>query len=406
MTVRRLLVLGGGFAGLWAAAAAARAIDIAGADGVEVALVNPDAFHVIRVRCYEADLAPVAVPLDTVLGPIGVRRIEDRAVAIDPAAQCVMLGSGPIAYNRLILATGSQLRPPGITGAGDHCLDVDTLDGGTRLAAWIAGLGARGDRPGRWTVVVVGAGLVGIELACEMQARLLAAGAPAGAARVVLLDHGATPGAGMGPAALPAIQAAFAATGVETIGAARPALIDADGVTLDDGRCIPALTVVLATGMLASPLAALLPATLPRDRLGRLRVDAHLAVPGLDGVYAAGDIACAVADAAGHETAMSCQHARPMGRIAGHNAACDLLGRPAERIAFDAPDYVTILDLGAWGAVYTRGWDRAELVAAGPAAKPIKQRINGERIYPPQNGDRAAILAAAVPLIQAVPTPR
>ncbi|MBX9702232.1 MAG: FAD-dependent oxidoreductase, partial [Acetobacteraceae bacterium] len=179
--------------------------------------------------------------------------------------------------------------------------------------------------------------------------------------------------------------------------------VDAEGVTLADGARIGARTVIAATGMRASPVADLLPGRPARDRLGRLRVDQFLAVPGLPGVLAAGDIACAAADTAGHETVMSCQHARPMGRIAGHNAACGLLGRAAERVAFAAPDYVTILDLGPWGAVYTRGWDRAELVASGAAAKPVKQRINGERIYPPLDGDRAAILAAAAPVIQAVP---
>ena len=402
MTTRRLLVLGGGFAGLWAAAAAARAIEAAGATGIEVALVNPDAVHVIRVRCYEADLAPVAVPLDAVLGPIGVRRIEDRAIGIDPAARRVALAGGAIDYDRLVLAAGSALHRPPLPGV-EAALDVDTLAGGGRLAAHLAGLAARGEVDGRWTAVVIGAGLVGLEIACELRERLLAAGAPADAARVVLLDHAATPGAGMGPAAQPAIRAALAATGVEAIGGASPAAIDAGGVTLADGGRIAALTVLLATGMRASPVAGLLPASLARDRMGRLRVDAHLAVPGLHGVYAAGDIACAAADGAGHETAMSCQHARPMGRIAGHNAACDLLGRSGERVAFAAPDYVTILDLGAWGAVYTRGWDREMLVAAGAEAKAVKRRINAERIYPPPGGDRAAILAAAAPVIQAAP---
>lgn len=406
MATQRLLVLGGGFAGLWAAAAAARAIDAAGAADIEVTLVDPDPRHVIRVRCYEADLAPIALPLDAVLGPIGVRRIEDRAIGLDPAARRVALSGGTLGYDRLVLATGSQLHRPDVPGAAAHGLDVDTLAGGERLAAHLAGLATGQEDDGRWTAVVVGAGLVGIEIACELRARLLVAGAPPGAARVVLLDHAATPGAGMGPAAQPAIRAALAATGVEAIGGVSPSAIDAAGVVLGDGRRIAARTVVLATGMRASPLAALLPGAPALDRLGRLRVDAHLAVPGFAAIYAAGDIACARADAAGHETAMSCQHARPMGRIAGHNAACDLLGRPEARIAFAAPDYVTILDLGAWGAVYTRGWGRETLVAAGAEAKPVKQRINAERIYPPRDGDRAAILAAAAPVIQAAPAER
>jgi NADH dehydrogenase len=54
---------------------------------------------------------------------------------------------------------------------------------------------------------------------------------------------------------------------------------------------------------------------------------------------------------------------------------------------------VTCLDLGASGAVFTRGWER-EVAMTGDEAKKLKRYINCERIYPPQ-GDRAAILAAA-----------
>ncbi|HYZ32043.1 MAG TPA: FAD-dependent oxidoreductase, partial [Crenalkalicoccus sp.] len=224
--------------------------------------------------------------------------------------------------------------------------------------------------------------------------------------RVRLLDRGAEVGATMGGAAMPAIRAALEAAGVETQGGVAVRAVDEAGVTLGDGTRIPARTVICATGMRASPLAAALPAAVPRDRLGRLRVDAFLRVQGADGIFAAGDIACAAADAAGHETVMSCQHARPMGRLAGHNAACELLGREDAMVAFAAPDYVTVLDLGPWGAVYTSGWDRARLVAEGAEAKAVKREINGRRIYPPVGGGREAILAAAAPVIQAAPALR
>ena len=82
---------------------------------------------------------------------------------------------------------------------------------------------------------------------------------------------------------------------------------------------------------------------------------------------------------------MSCQHARPMGRIAGHNVVCD-------RGEADAPARYRrlreILDLGAWGAVYTEGWDR-RVAVTGAAAKRTKRLINCERIYPPRSRDAA-----------------
>jgi NADH dehydrogenase len=414
---RRILVVGGGFAGLWAAAAAVRALGPAPGD-IAVALIDPGAFHVIRVRCYEDALEEARIPLDEVLGPIGVRRIAGTVTGLDPGRRAVTVrdtASGAATeerYDRLILAAGSALARPAVPGIAEHGLDVDTMAGGLALRRHIARLAARpaaDGEAGRWTAVVLGAGLVGLEIACELRGRLRAARAAAGlpdddrAIRVLLLDHGPAVGAGMGPAAAPAIAAALAATGVEGRAGAQVEAVDAAGVTLAGGERLPAWTIVCATGMRASPLAALLPAEVPRDRAGRLRVDPYLHVPGVEGVYAAGDIACAVADAAGHETVMSCQHARPMGRLAGHNAACDLLGREGERLAFAAPDYVTILDLGDWGAVYTAGWDRARLVASGAEAKAVKRRINTERIVPPRGGDRAAILAAAAPVIQAAP---
>jgi NADH dehydrogenase len=97
---------------------------------------------------------------------------------------------------------------------------------------------------------------------------------------------------------------------------------------------------------------------------------------------------------------MSCQHGRPMGRFAGHNVVADLLNLPmlALRIGW----YVTVLDLGSWGAVYTEGWDR-HVVAKGAAAKKTKQLINCQRIYPPLTGNRREILAAAAPSVQAPP---
>jgi NADH dehydrogenase len=95
-----------------------------------------------------------------------------------------------------------------------------------------------------------------------------------------------------------------------------------------------------------------------------------------------------------------------MGRLAGHNAICDLVGRPDDRIPFAAPDYVTVLDLGSFGALYTAGWERGTVVTKGAEAKATKQTINGTRIYPPRNASRDAILAAAVPAIQARPAMR
>ncbi|GEP09297.1 NAD(P)/FAD-dependent oxidoreductase [Methylobacterium gnaphalii] len=406
---KRIVVAGGGFAGLWAAAAAARLRDRRGAEArLDIRLVAPDPFHTIRVRCYESDLAGIRVPLDDVLGPIGVQRCEARVERIDADRRSLTIratgGSGQeLGYDRLVLASGSAVVPPPIPGLSEHAFDVDTYAGAARLDAHLRALAEGRAQPGRWTAAVLGAGLVGIEIACELPARLAALRA-AGSdepVRVILIERGPEIGADMG-AGRPAILAALAAlaeAGVETRTGTTIASVDARGINLGNGETIPVGTLICATGLRASPLAEQLAA--PRDRLGRLEVDAYLAVENVPGVYAAGDIARAAADDAGHATVMSCQHARPMGRLAGHNAACDLLGVPDERAAFFAPDYVTVLDLGPWGAAYTSGWERGVLVASGEEAKRVKSTINRQRIYPP--GGRDAILAAAAPIIQSRP---
>lgn len=397
---QRIVVIGGGFAGLWAAAAAARARELFGIDpgALEIALVAPEAFHTIRVRCYEDNLAAIRLPLDDLLAPIGVTRIEAAVTAIDPAARTLATGAGPLAYDRLILAAGSALRMPDIPRA-QPTFDVDSYAGAERLAAHLASLAA-GPRDGAaGTAVIIGGGLAGVEIACELPGRLralLGEGAPV---RVVLVDRHEI-GAAMGAGAA-TVRAALAASGVEARDHAGIAAVEADGVRLADGTHIPARTVVFTTGAHASPLAGQL--GVPLDRLGRVAVDAFLKVDGVTDIYAAGDCAVAAADGLGHVTVMSCQHARPMGRLAGHNAVCDLAGRLQDRVAFSAPDYVTVMDLGPEGAVYTSGWDRGTLVASGAAAKTVKQTINCSRIYPPLPATKEAMFAAAAPVLQAPP---
>jgi NADH dehydrogenase len=86
----------------------------------------------------------------------------------------------------------------------------------------------------------------------------------------------------------------------------------------------------------------------------------------------------------------SCQHALRMGRFAGENAARDLLGRP--RLHYAHERYVTCLDLGRAGAVFTEGWQR-QVRVTGAEAKSIKQRINRQVIVPPGQASADELLA-------------
>lgn len=400
-----IVIVGGGFAGLWSAAGAIRTLGVLGigANEISVTLINRDAYHVIRPRNYEHDLTDVRIDLDDVLGPIGVRRIEGEVAGIDPATGEVRVVSDgesfPISYDRLIIAAGSELFRPNIPGLIQHAFDVDTFEAAQRLTQHLIALAQRPVSPGRFSAVVVGAGLTGIEVACELVERMRTqAGPGCFEVGVTLIDSGTLIGAVMGGEAQPIIARALAELGIETRTRSRVESIDEEGVVLRNGERIRANTVVWSGGMRASKLASAIPVA--RDGLGRIPVDRYLFVKGTQNILAAGDVAVASVDGT-HNSIMSCQHARPMGRVAGHNAVAQLVG--SELVPFEMPYYVTCLDLGQWGALFTRGWDR--LVAAqGSEAKAMKRMINCERIYPPKSGERNDILAAADPRPPAAPS--
>ncbi|MES2463119.1 MAG: FAD-dependent oxidoreductase, partial [Armatimonadota bacterium] len=249
---------------------------------------------------------------------------------------------------------------------------------------------------GRNTVLVVGAGLTGIETAAEMPTRLRKIFGKE-RFRVLLADHKSRIGADMGEDACPVIAEALGSLGVETRPGSGIASIDGSGAELQSGERIAAETVIWCAGLEASPLTGLIPAE--RDWLGRLPIDRFLRVNGVPHLFAAGDSA-RLPLSGGHDSVMSCQHSRPMGRFAGHNAVRDLLGLPLLGLQIDW--YVTVLDLGEWGALYTEGWER-RVAATGGAAKKTKMTINRERIYPPLTGNPSEILAAAAPVVQTAP---
>ncbi|BCG01484.1 NADH dehydrogenase (plasmid) [Paraburkholderia sp. PGU19] len=402
---KRIVVIGAGFAGLWSALGAARKLDElrVPADQVEVVVINGTPYHSIRVRNYEQPLDDTLVPLADVLDPAGVRRIQGMVRSIDLPNHRVGFESGDsstqwLGYDRLILAAGSELARPAIPGLHEFTFDVDTFDGAAKLHAHLLALPERREAPGRYTVVVVGAGLTGVELAAELPARLrgIVGDNPSAEVRVMLADRSAKIGQAMG-GAQPVIEEALRAQGVELRPGVSLESVTRDGVQLTGGEHIDAATVVWCGGMHASPLTAQFPVSL--DAFGRVPIDSFLRVDTVPDVFAAGDCARILIDGE-RPSVMSCQHSRPMGRHAGHNAVCDLLGLAMLPLCIDW--YTTILDLGPWGAVYTEGWER-RLASQGEAAKQTKRTINCQRIYPPSTKRREDILQAAAPVVQAPP---
>ena len=396
-----MVVIGSGFAGLWAALGAARRLDqlAVPAGTVDITVLSPKPFHDIRVRNYEADLSECRIPLADVLDPAGVAHVATDVTTIDTDVGSVSTSEGgAYGYDRLVLASGSQVVKPVISGLREFGFDIDTYDGAVALQHHLQALADAPPVPAAATVVVVGAGLTGIEAACELPGRLRTLFPGTGVRpRVVLVDHNPVVGSDMGASARPVIERALSDNGVETRTGVSVTAVGNRSVSLSSGEQLAAATVVWCAGMRASSLTGQLPA--PRDRLGRVPVDDYLRVLGVPSVFAAGDVAAARMDDA-HLSVMSCQHGRPMGRYAGYNVISDLFGEPMLKLRI--PWYVTVLDLGPAGAVYTEGWDRA-VVARGAAAKATKQIVNTQRIYPPRTRNRIELLAAAAPDLQARP---
>jgi NADH dehydrogenase len=395
---QRLVIIGAGFAGMYAALSSARLRESkkVSAEALEIALVSPEPTLVVRPRLYESNPETLTAPLGNVLEAIGVVYVRGQVETIDTRARSLdIIGPGGehriLTYDRLVLATGSRLFRPPIPGLVEHGFSVDQLDDALKLDRHLQGLTSRPASRARDTVVVAGGGFTGIEAATEMPTRLRNIFGQDHKFRVIIVERNSSIVPDMGPNPRPLVEKALRELGVESRVGVSVAALDASGVTLSDGERIESATVIWAAGMRAAPLTAQIPAE--RDNLGRLLVDCELRVPGVSGVFATGDAAKAACDDLGNHALMSCQHATRLGAFAGNNAAAELLGVPARPYHQEA--YATCLDLGAAGAVFTLGWDR-KIDKIGADAKALKKQINTVWIYPPP-AERAAALAAADP---------
>jgi NADH dehydrogenase len=395
---QQILIIGAGFGGVWSALSAARLLDKHDRNDVEITVLAPQAELRIRPRFYEPDVHTMMAPLNDLFDAVGVKFVKGSAETIDEKSKTVSYTNaagiqGKLTYDRLVLAAGSKLQRPPVDGMLEHAFDVDEIESATRLEAHIKSLKDKPETAARNTVVVAGGGFTGIETATEMPARLRAVLGENAKIRVIVVERSPKIGAALGEGISPSIVEASEYLGIEWKVGASVAAVDANGVTLADGEYIESNTVIWTVGFRAHSLTEQVQGT--RDHQGRLHVDQNLKVRGHADVYASGDVAYAATDDLGNFAAMSCQHAIALGRYAGNNVAAELLG--VEPIAYSQPKYVTCLDLGAWGAVFTEGWDR-QVKLVKKEAKDLKTQINTVWIYPPA-ADRATALAAADPLI-------
>lgn len=399
----KIVIAGSGFAGTWAALSAARAVALAGKENdVEIVVVSPEPAMHIRPRLYETAFEEMAPDVGALFAAVGVRHVAGSVEAIDAVQRQVGVTGIDgeritLAYDRFVLATGSKLFLPNLPGLKEHSFNVDQLAGAVALERHLQGLAGQPDSAARNTVVVAGGGFTGIETVAEMPARLRAILGPDAAIRVVVLEQADAIGPDLGPVPRPVIVEALTECGVEIITGAGAAAIDAGGITTSTGERIETNTVVWTAGARANALAAQIGSG--HDRFGRVPADAFLHAHDAPHIFVTGDVARAATDGEGNIAAMSCQHALSLGRVAGHNAAAELVGLPLH--PYSQPKYVTCLDLGPWGAIFTEGWDR-QIRLTREEGKATKRAINTQWIYPPA-ADRDAVFAIANPDYVIVP---
>jgi NADH dehydrogenase len=365
----RVVIVGGGFAGLAAARGLARA-------PVEVTLVDRTNYHLFQPLLYQvatAGLSPaeIAYPIRRILRRQGNARVLlGEAVAIDPAAKRVRLADGELPYDALVLAAGAGHSYFGKDEWEAHAPGLKTLEDALeiRRRALVAFEAAEREESAearrQWlTFVVVGGGPTGVEMAgtfAEIARHTLVRDfrrIDPSTARVILVEGGAR--------VLPTYPAELSekaklqleALGVQVWTGALVTAVDAGGIGIGDER-VAARTVVWAAGVQASPLTRSLGA--PLDRVGRVRVEPGLTVPGQPDVFVIGDLASLEQD--GRPIPGVAPAAIQMGAHAAANLMRALRGKPP--VPFRYRDKGSLATIGRRSAVAVIG----RLRLSGPLA--------------------------------------
>ena len=353
MSAPRVVIVGCGFGGLWAAQALGRA-------AVELTVVDRTNHHLFTPLLYQVATAglsapSIAAPIRHILaGQRNTTVLFGDVRGVQPAERRVRLENGDqLAYDYLILATGTTHSYFGHDDWAPFAPGLKTLEDALEIRRRVL-IGfehaERENDPAKraaWlTFVVVGGGATGVELAGTFAeiARHTLRGEfrriDPHNARVVLVEGANRVLPPYSPDLSAKAQLALERLGVTVWPGRMVTGIDADGVSLGDER-LAAKTVVWAAGVKSSPLGAAL--GVPLDRAGRVKVEPDLSVPGHPEIFVVGDLA-AVEGVPGIAPA-----AKQMGRHAGRNVLRRIAGKPT--LAFKYRDYGQLATIGRNAAV-------------------------------------------------------
>ncbi|MCW0377106.1 NAD(P)/FAD-dependent oxidoreductase [Xanthomonas sacchari] len=361
--VPHLIVVGGGFAGLWATRALART-------PLRITLIDRRNHHLFQPLLYQVATAGLSAP--DIAAPLRqILRHQDNVevrlgevVDIDKQARQVRLADGQaLAYDYLLVATGATHAYFGHDDWAAHAPGLKTLNDALQLRRHLLLAFERAEaetdpaaRAAWLSFAIVGGGPTGVELAgtlAEIARHTLKhefRHIDPAEARVRLIEAGPRVLSSFPEHLSAKAQQQLEKLGVEVLTGVPVADIDAHGYRLGDAF-VPARTVVWAAGVAASPLAKTLQA--PLDRSGRVQVQPDLSVPGHPELFVAGDLA-ALQQADGRPVPGVAPAAKQMGRHVADTLRRRLRGDTAS-VPFRYADYGNLATIGRMAAIVHLG---------------------------------------------------
>ncbi|MFF1595064.1 NAD(P)/FAD-dependent oxidoreductase [Streptomyces sp. NPDC058286] len=295
----RIVVLGAGYAGAFAAGNLARRLSLA---DTEITVVNAEPDFVERMRLHQLAIGQDLAfrKLADVFAGTGVRLRLARVTGVDPEHRTVAVtgpdsdvgDGGELTYDTLLYALGSSVAHHDVPGVAEYAFDVTGRSSALRLRERLAGLDERA------TVLIVGEGLTGIETATEF-----AESRPD--LSVALAARGEL-GAWLSPKARRHLRQAFDRLGITVHEHTRIEAVEPTRAIAADGTCIPAEVTVWSAGFAVHPIASA--SGLEVAETGQIVVDRTMRSVSHPDVYAAGDCAYAIGDN-GQPLPMSCASA-------------------------------------------------------------------------------------------------